>query len=40
MCCEEQKNVQSKVLRFVITTHTKFIRTLSIAQAIGYKNLS
>jgi len=35
---KEQKNVQLIVLRIVITTHTKFIRTLSIAQAISYRS--
>jgi len=35
---KEQKSVQLTVLRIIIITHTKFIRTLSIAQAIGYRS--
>ena len=35
---KEQKNVQLIVLRIVTTTYAKFIRTLSIAQVIGYRS--
>jgi len=35
---KEQKNIQLTVLRIIITTYTEFIRTLSIAQAIGYRS--
>jgi len=38
--CEEQKSVQLIVLCIVIITHTKFIKTLSIAQAISHKSQS
>jgi len=36
--CKEQKNIQLIVLYFVITTHAKFIRTPSTAQAISYRS--
>jgi len=35
---KEQKNVQLTVLRIITTTHTKFIRMLSMAQAISYRS--
>ena len=35
---KEPKSVQLTVLRIITITHTKFIRTLSIAQAIGYRS--
>jgi len=35
---EEQKSVQLEVSRFIIITHAEFIKTLSIAQAIGHKS--
>jgi len=35
---KEQKNVQLIVLCIVTITYTKFIRTLSIAQAISYRS--
>jgi len=35
---KEQKNVQLTVLRIITTMYTEFIRTLSMAQAIGYRS--
>jgi len=35
---KEQKSIQLTVLCIIIITHTKFIRTLSIAQAISYRS--
>ena len=37
---KEQKSIQLTVLYFITTTHAKFIKTLSIAQAISYKSQS
>jgi len=35
---KEQKSVQLIVLHIITTTHAKFIRTLSMAQAISYRS--